>query len=123
MDEQQQKKYVQMTQTPVSRLIPRLALPCIISMLVTAFYNMADTYFRGADAGTQCRHRRGGRGAFPVMAIIQAIGFFFGHGQRQFLCPAPIGQKNYRGGFATWPPRASFLRPGRAGVLMTVRWA
>ena len=47
MDEQQQKKYVQMTQTPVSRLIPRLALRCIISMLVTAFYNMADTFFVG----------------------------------------------------------------------------
>ena len=32
-----------MTETPVSRLIPRMALPCVVSMLVTAFYNMAGT--------------------------------------------------------------------------------
>ena len=47
MDEQQIKKYRQMTETPVGPLILRLALPCIVSMLVTAFYNMADTFFVG----------------------------------------------------------------------------
>ena len=92
MDEQQQKKYVQMTQTPVSRLIPRLALPCIISMLVTAFYNMADTFFVGmlkSNAAT------GAVGVvFSLMAIIQAIGFFFGQGSGNFISRA-IGQKNY----------------------------
>lgn len=92
MDEQQQKKYVQMTQTPVSRLIPRLALPCIISMLVTAFYNMADTFFVGmlkSNAAT------GAVGVvFSLMAIIQAIGFFFGQGSGNFMSRA-IGQKNY----------------------------
>ena len=41
------KKFHQMTQEPVGHLICRLALPCIISMLVTAFYNMADTFFVG----------------------------------------------------------------------------
>ena len=44
MDEQQEQKFHRMTETPVSRLICRLALPCIISMLVTSFYNMADTF-------------------------------------------------------------------------------
>ena len=47
MDEQQMKKYRQMTETPVGPLILRLALPCIVSMLVTAFYNTADTFFVG----------------------------------------------------------------------------
>ena len=47
MEDQQQKKYQLMTETPVSRLIPRMALPCVVSMLVTAFYNMADTFFVG----------------------------------------------------------------------------
>ena len=47
MDEKQELKFHQMTETPVSRLICRLALPCIISMLVTSFYNMADTFFVG----------------------------------------------------------------------------
>ena len=30
---------------PVSRVIPRMAIPTIISMLVTNIYNMADTFF------------------------------------------------------------------------------
>ena len=30
---------------PVSRVIPKLAIPTIISMLITNVYNMADTFF------------------------------------------------------------------------------
>ena len=40
-----EEKYRQMIETPVNRLIPRLAIPTIISMLVTSIYNMADTFF------------------------------------------------------------------------------
>ena len=46
MDEQE-RKFREMTEPPVERLISRLAVPCIISMLVTSFYNMADTFFVG----------------------------------------------------------------------------
>ena len=45
--EQQEQKFREMTQAPVGRLVGRLAFPCIISMLVTAFCNMADTFFVG----------------------------------------------------------------------------
>ncbi len=38
-------QYVRMTQTPVGRLIVSLAVPTLISMLVTAVYNIGDTYF------------------------------------------------------------------------------
>ena len=41
----QEARYRQMMEEPVHTLIPRLAVPSIISMLVTAIYNMADTYF------------------------------------------------------------------------------
>ena len=34
-----------MLETPINRLIPTLAVPTIISMMVTSVYNMADTYF------------------------------------------------------------------------------
>ena len=34
-----------MLEEPVERLIPTLAVPTIISMMVTSVYNMADTYF------------------------------------------------------------------------------
>ena len=91
MDEQE-KKYVQMTQPPVEGLICRLAVPCIISMLVTSFYNMADTYFVGmlrSNAAT------GAVGVvFSVMAIIQAVGFFFGHGSGNYMS-REMGKKNY----------------------------
>ena len=46
MDEQE-KKFREMTEPPVEKLICRLAVPCIISMLVTAMYNMVDTFFVG----------------------------------------------------------------------------
>lgn len=39
-----EEKYKMMTQTPVSRLISKLAVPTIISMLITSIYNMADTF-------------------------------------------------------------------------------
>ena len=40
-------KYTLMTTAPIPRLIGSLAVPTIISMLVTSFYVMADTYFVG----------------------------------------------------------------------------
>ena len=46
-------------------------------MLVTSFYNMADTYFVGK-INTQSTAAVGI--VFSVMSIIQAVGFFFGHG-------------------------------------------
>ena len=38
-----QKQFDKMTKTPISRLIPKLAIPTVISMLITVLYNMADT--------------------------------------------------------------------------------
>ena len=92
MDEKQEQKFHQMTEEPVGRLIARLALPCIISMLVTAFYNMADTFFVGmlkSNAAT------GAVGVvFSLMAVIQAVGFFFGHGSGNFIS-RELGKHHY----------------------------
>lgn len=62
-----------MTTAPVPRLIRGLAVPTIISMLVTSFYVMADTYFVGK-INTQSTAAVGI--SFSIMAIIQAFGFF-----------------------------------------------
>lgn len=71
-----------MTEEPLSRLIWELAVPTVITMLVTAAYNMADTFFVGR-IGTEAT---AGVGLIlPVMAIIQAIGFFFGQGSGNFI--------------------------------------
>jgi putative MATE family efflux protein len=41
----QENRRNMMLTTPMHRLIPRMAIPTIISMLVTSFYSLADTYF------------------------------------------------------------------------------
>ena len=74
--------YTFLTQAPVHRVILTMALPTITSMLVTSLYNMADTYFVGK-INTQCTAAVGI--SFSVMAIIQAIGFFFGHGSGNYI--------------------------------------
>ncbi len=78
----QEEKYTQMTTTPVPQLICSLAVPTIISMLVTSFYNMADTFFVGK-LDTQSTAAVGV--VFSIMAIIQAVGFFFGHGSGNYI--------------------------------------
>lgn len=75
-------KFTQMTTDPIPGLITSLAVPTIISMLITAFYNIADTYFVGK-INTQATAAVGI--AFSVMAIIQALGFFFGHGSGNYI--------------------------------------
>lgn len=79
----QEEKYRQMTQPPVEGLIAKLAAPCIVSMLVSSFYNMADTYFVGMLNDTAATGAVGV--IFSMMAIIQAIGFFFGHGSGNYI--------------------------------------
>jgi putative MATE family efflux protein len=66
-----------MTATPVHQLVITLAIPTIISMLITNLYNMADTYFVSS-LGTSASGATGV--VFGLMAIIQAFGFMFGHG-------------------------------------------
>ena len=78
----QEEKFIHMTQEPVPHLICELAGPTIISMLVTSFYNMADTFFVG-QVGTSATGAVGI--AFSVMAVIQAFGFFFGHGSGNYV--------------------------------------
>lgn len=77
MTEQTDKKYQEMTRTPVEKLILRLAIPSILSMLVTTVYNAADTFFIG-QINTSASAAVGV--CFSVMSVIQALGFFFGQG-------------------------------------------
>ena len=88
----QEEKYIKMTTPPVEKLICRLAMPCIVSMLVTAFYNMADTYFVGM---LKSNSATGAVGVvFSVMAVIQAVGFFFGQGSGNYIS-RELGKKHY----------------------------
>ena len=74
--------YTFLTHAPIHRVIFTMAVPTIISMLSTSMYNLADTYFVGT-INTQCTAAVGI--SFSVMAIIQAVGFFFGHGSGNYI--------------------------------------
>ena len=77
-----EERYNDLTQTPVSKLILRLSVPTIISMLVTAIYNATDTFFVGR-ISTEATAAVGL--SFSIMAIIQAMGFFCGQGSGNYL--------------------------------------
>ena len=84
-------KYREMTETPVPKLVLRLAIPSMVSMVVTALYNVVDAAFVGhlsteATAGIGI--------SFAYMTFIQAIGFFFGHGSGNHISRA-LGARRY----------------------------
>ena len=84
-------QFKRMTEDKLEPLICKLAIPTIISMLISSVYNMADTYFVGR-IGTSATAAVGV--AFSLMAMIQAIGFFFGHGSGNFISRA-MGRQEY----------------------------
>ncbi len=85
MENAQEAKFKVMTESPVKPLVCRLAAPTIVSMLVTSFYNMADTFFVG-QIDTSASAAVGV--VFSLMAVIQAVGFFFGHGSGNYISRA-----------------------------------
>ena len=74
--------YTFLTQAPVHRVIITMAIPTIISMLVTGLYNIADTFFVGK-IDTQATAAVGV--VFSLMFFVQAMGFFFGHGSGNYI--------------------------------------
>lgn len=65
-----QIQFKKMTETPVPKLIASLAVPTVISMLVSSIYNMADTFFV-SKLGTSAAGAVGI--VFSLMAVIQAV--------------------------------------------------
>ncbi|MCI8625347.1 MAG: MATE family efflux transporter [Lachnospiraceae bacterium] len=82
-------QFMKMTETPIPKLITSLAIPTIISMLVTSIYNMADTFFV-SKLGTSATGAVGI--VFSLMAIIQAVGFTLGMGAGSLISRL-MGQK------------------------------
>ena len=75
-------QYYEMAHAPVGRVISKLAVPTIISMLVTSIYNMADTFFV-SQLGTSASGAVGI--IFSAMAIIQALSFMIGIGSGNYI--------------------------------------
>ena len=106
-------QYNKMVNTPVWKLITKLAIPTIISMLVTSLYNMADTFFV-SQLGTEASAAVGI--VFPIMSIIQACGFTLGMGSGS-LVSIRLGQK--RNEEASIICSTAFFAAFGVGILIT----
>ena len=73
----EQQQYQKLVMTPVEKLILRLAIPTILSMMITMIYNLVDAYFVGK-LGTSASAAIGV--VLGLQSIFQAFGFMMGHG-------------------------------------------
>lgn len=90
MSTKSNKNYDLIVNGNLKKVILILAIPAIVSMLVTSIYNAADTYFvskfgDSAVAGVSV--------VMSYMSIVQAVGFFFGHGSGNFISKS-LGAKD-----------------------------
>lgn len=97
MEKKQMSQFEKMTQTPIPSLIVTLAIPTIISMMVTNIYNMVDTLFVG-QLGTSASGAVGI--VFGFMAILQAFGFMFGQGSGSMIARM-LGRQDQEAATAT----------------------
>lgn len=72
-----------MLRTPVKKAILKLAIPTVLSTIISLLYNLADSFF----VGMLDDHIQLGAVslAFPVFMIIQAIGNIFGNGAPSYI--------------------------------------
>ena len=93
MGETQNTQYIKMTQTPIPKLVTSLAVPTVISMMVTNVYNMVDTFFV-SQLGTSAS------GAVGITATLSLIlltcGLTFGHGAGSIISRALGSQQEAR---------------------------
>lgn len=110
----QEKQYKKMTETPIKKLVLKLAIPTVISMLVTSIYNMADTFF----VSQLGKSASGAVGVvFSLMAVIQAIGFTLGQGAGNVIARL-LGVKDYdeSNNYAS----TSFFTGAVSGLIITI---
>lgn len=107
-------KYERLANQPVKSLISSLAAPTILTMLVSALYNMADSYFVGKIDTTSVASVGI---VFSIMTLLQAVGFFFGNGSG-IVISKELGRKN-RSKAAIYASTAFFTAVG-IGVALAI---
>lgn len=85
----QQGRHEMMLETPIPRLVTKMALPTIVSMLVISFYNMADTYFVSS-LGTAATGAVGVN--LSLMSFIQMAGTALAVGANSYIARL-LGEK------------------------------
>ncbi len=88
-----ESEYKRMTETSVTRLVVSLALPTVMSQMITSIYNMADTFFvtRLGDSAVGAVSV-----VFALQSIIQAIGFGLAMGASSLVSRC-LGKKDGEG--------------------------
>lgn len=114
MEKNADSQFKKMIETPVGKLIVSLAIPTVISMLVTSIYNMADTFFVSR-INTQSSAAVGI--VFPIMTIIQACGFTLGMGSGS-LVSRRLGEK--KNDEASEIASSAFFTAIGVGLLITI---
>ena len=94
----QHAKFVKLTTEPVGRLVTGLAVPAMVSMLVSGIYNLVDTFFVG-QINTQSVAALGI--VFSYMSIVQSIAFFFGQGAGNYISRM-LGHEDSHNAGTTW---------------------
>lgn len=109
-----EKQLDKMLNTPVKPLILKLAVPTIISMLVTSVYNLADTYF----VSQLGKSATGAVGiVFSIMAIMQALGFTLGMGAGSLISRALGSNQNKK---ADMYSSTAFFTAMAVGILLSI---
>lgn len=86
-------RFKRMTTEPVSKLIISMAIPAILSQIVSSLYSLADTYFVSS-IGTSATAAPGV--AFPVLLIIQAFSLMLAIGSGSYAA-RQLGKKDNAG--------------------------
>lgn len=111
----QQAKHHEMVDTKIERLVLKMAWPTVLSMLVSTFYSLIDSFFVGK-IGTSAVGAVGV--SFSYMTVIQAIGFFFGHGSGNYIS-FELG-KNRREHAKEMAANGFYLALGLAGAIALI---
>lgn len=112
--ESSEAKFKKMTETPITKLLVSLAVPTILSMLITAVYNMADTFFVGKISTSAT----GAVGiAFSLMSTFQSVGFLLGAGAGTLISRL-LGEQNRQ--YASKVASTAFFTSLAAGAFMTI---
>lgn len=89
--DKQNERHKRLTEEKLYPLLWRMAIPSMIGMMVSAVYNMTDTFFVGLLSRSDLTASVGI--VFSFISIIQAIGFWFGYGSGNYAS-RQIGKKN-----------------------------
>ena len=114
MEKISEGQYDEMTGQPITKLLLKLSVPAILSMMITNIYNIVDTAFVGL-LGTS---ESGATGVvFSFMSILQAVAFMCGQGSGSILA-RKLGKKE--ADEATETASTGFFLSFALGLLLSI---